>query len=654
MDGFLPVSRDEMESRGWYYCDFLIVTGDAYVDHPSFGTAVISRVLEAEGYRVAVLAQPNWKDTSDFLKMGRPRYAVLIGAGNLDSMVAHYTAAKKRRSDDFYSPGKKAGLRPDRATIVYANRAREAFPDVPIVIGGLEASLRRFAHYDYWEDKVRRPILLDAKADMLIYGMGESAVIDIARQLSHGAKINEIKGVRGTAYIAGDNSECTFDAVECASFESVRDNKSDYAQANMIQYEEHDPIRGRAIIQMCDERPQITNPPAMPLDTKEFDRISELPYMREPHPSYDALGGVPAIEEVRFSVIHNRGCFGACNFCALAFHQGRMVTSRSHESVIDEVKKFTSHPDFKGYVHDVGGPTANFRRPSCKTQLSDGMCRGKNCLTPTPCKNLDADHTDYLKLLRKLREIPGIKKVFVRSGLRFDYLMCDKSGEFFAELVKHHISGQLKVAPEHCMDNVLDYMGKPHNEVYNKFMDKYRRLNQKYSKDQYLVPYLISSHPGSTIHDAVALAEYLNSGGRQPEQVQDFYPTPGTLSTCMYHTGIDPRTMEPVFVPRSFHEKAMQRAMLQWKRPEKRRLVIEALKAAGREDLIGFGKHCLVRPDTRRTEPGRTRKEAGKGKTTRAKAKAPSGRAPAKPNRKPKTGAKTEKPFETNKNRRKK
>jgi uncharacterized radical SAM protein YgiQ len=593
---FLPVSREEMLARGWYYYDFLLVTGDAYVDHPSFGAAVIGRVLEADGYRVAVLAQPDWKSTGDFLAMGRPRYAALVGAGNLDSMVAHYTAAKKRRSEDFYSPGKRAGLRSDRAAIVYANRAREAFPDLPVVLGGLEASLRRFAHYDYWEDKVRRPVLFDAKADILVYGMGENATREIAGRLSKGIPVRELTDIRGTAFIAEQASDCRFPYVECASCEEVSSNKRQYAQANMLQYEEHDPVRGKAVLQRCSDRLLIVNPPQPPLMTKEFDRISELPYTREVHPMYNALGGVPAIEEVRFSVIHNRGCFGACNFCALAFHQGRMVTARSHESVLREVKGFVNHPEFKGYVHDIGGPTANFRGPSCKGQLKNGLCRGKSCLTPSPCKNLETDHTDYLQLLRKAAAVPGVKKVFIRSGIRFDYLMTDRNGEFFAELVKSHISGQLKVAPEHCVDDVLDFMGKPHHDVYVKFEEKYNKLNERYGKKQFLVPYLISSHPGSTLSDAVRLAEYLNKRGVQPEQVQDFYPTPGTLSTCMYYTELDPRTLKPVFVPKSAREKAMQRALLQWKRPEKRQLVLDALRETGREDLIGFGKHFLVPP----------------------------------------------------------
>ena len=631
---FLPVSKEDMQERGWWWYDFLLVTGDAYVDHPSFGPAVIARVLEADGYRVAVLAQPDWHSAADFLAFGRPRLGVLIGAGNLDSMVAHYTAAKKRRSEDFYSPGKKAGKRPDRATIVYANRAREAFgSEVPIIIGGLEASLRRFAHYDYWDDKVRRSILFDSGADLLVYGMAEEAEREIARRLKKKIPVSEMHDIRGTAFIAASPSECAFESVSVPSYAEVRENKRLYADATRIEYREHDPVRGKAIIQEHDGRYLIVNPPMMPLETKELDRVAELPYVRTYHPMYEAEGGVPAIEEVRFSVIHNRGCFGGCNFCALAFHQGRMVTSRSHESVIREVTELTKLPDFKGYINDVGGPSANFRHHSCKKQAKFGMCPDKRCLAPTPCPNLDADHSDYLALLRKLRSIPGVKKVFVRSGIRYDYMLEDKNDDFFTELVRYHISGQLKVAPEHCIDGVLDYMGKPHIEVYERFMDKYRRLNDRYSKEQYVVPYLMSSHPGSTLGDAVALAEYLNKKGRQPEQVQDFYPTPGTVSTCMYYTEIDPMTMKQVYVAKSFHEKAMQRALLQWKRPDKRRLVIEALKEAGIEDLIGYGPECLVRPDVpkRKTPPAKKPEEpkkpsAPKSKKGWAKAKPKPGR----------------------------
>lgn len=594
---FLPVSKQDMAERGWDSYDFLVITGDAYVDHPTFGPAIISRLLEHEGYRVAILAQPDWRKAESFTALGRPRLAVLISSGNIDSMVAHYTVAKRRRQDDAYSPGNKAGLRPDHAVVVYANKVREAFGDIPVVIGGLEASLRRFAHYDYWDDKVRRSVLLDSQADLLVYGMGETATKEIAARLASGTPIGEITDVRGTAFLADNPSACAYPMVEVASFETVAGDKRAYAEANMTEYKEHDPIVGRAILQRHGRDLLVVNPPAMPLTTEELDLVAELPYVREPHPMYDSMGGVPAIEEVRFSVAHNRGCFGACNFCSLAFHQGRIISSRSHESVIREVTALTKHPGFKGYIHDVGGPTANFRRPACKKQMKAGLCKNRACLSPEACPNLDADHTDYLMLLRKLREIPGIKKIFIRSGIRFDYMMKDKSGEFFADLVKHHVSGQLKVAPEHCVNSVLDYMGKPHIKVYEKFRQKYERLNQKYGKEQYLVPYLMSSHPGCTLEDAVKLAEWLNKSGRQPEQVQDFYPTPGTLSTCMYHTGIDPRTMQPVFVPTNPHDKAMQRALMQWKRPEKRPLVLEALHRAHREDLIGFGKHCLVRPN---------------------------------------------------------
>ena len=595
---FLPVSREEMHERGWWWYDFLVVGGDAYIDHPSFGTAVIARVLEAEGYRVAVLCQPDWHSADAFRDMGAPRLGVMIGAGNLDSMVAHYTASKHKRREDFYSPGKKMGLRPDRAVIVYANRSREAFgPDMPIVIGSLEASLRRFAHYDYWEDKVRRSVIFDARADLLVYGMGEYATIEIAKALKKKKPISELYDIRGTAYIAKEAPE---DALMLPSFEEVSRSKRAYAEATRIEYAEHDPVRGRRMAQAHGDRYLVVNPPAMPLSREELDRVAELPYTREVHPMYDAMGGVPAIEEVRFSVIHNRGCFGGCNFCALAFHQGRMVTSRSHESVIREVTAMTKHPLWKGYVSDVGGPSANFRHPSCAQQLKNGMCANRSCLAPTPCRNIDADHSDYLALLRKLRAIPGVKKVFVRSGIRYDYMLCDRKGDFFAELVKYHISGQLKVAPEHCIDSVLDYMGKPHIDVYERFMEKYRSLNARYDKEQYVVPYLMSSHPGSTLESAIALALYLKKTGRRPEQVQDFYPTPGTVSTCMYYTGLDPRTMEPVYVPRTPEEKAMQRALLQFQNPANRRLVLEALRKAGREDLIGFGKGCLVPPYERR------------------------------------------------------
>ena len=555
-----------MLERGWDWYDILLVTGDAYVDHPSFGTAVIGRVLERAGYRVAVLAQPDWHSAAAFEAMGRPELGVFLNAGNLDSMVAHYTASKKRRSEDFYSPGRKAGLRPDRAVIVYANRAREAFPGTKILLGGLEASLRRFAHYDYWDDAVRRSVLIDAKADILIYGMGETATLEAADRIRDR---RPLYGIRGSAVVL---DKPPAGALELPSFEEVAADKTLYARAARRENAEHDPIRGRTMVQ------------------------------RHGDPMYDAQGGVPAIEEVRFSVIHNRGCFGGRNFCSLAFHQGRMVTSRNHESVIAEVRAMTKHPLWKGYVSDVGGPTADFRSPSCKKQLRDGMCPLKHCLTPKPCKHLEADHSDYLALLRKLREIPGVKKVFVRSGIRFDYVLCDKNSPFLSELVRYHISGQLKVAPEHCVDSVLGYMGKPPSAVYERFLEKYAALNRRYGKDQFLVPYLMSSHPGSTLSDAVALALYLKKHNARPEQVQDFYPTPGTISTCMYYTGIDPITMKEVYVPRSPKEKAMQRALLQYTVPKNAPLVREALRACGREDLIGTGPHCLVRPERNKRE----------------------------------------------------
>ena len=615
---FLPVSKEDMARRGWEEYDFLLITGDAYVDHPTFGPAVIGRVLEAEGYRVAVLAQPDWRKLSSFTALGRPRLGVLISAGNLDSMVAHYTVAKKRRHDDAYSPGRKAGLRPDRATIVYSNRVREAFGHIPIIIGGLEASLRRFAHYDYWSDEVRRSILLDAQADLLTYGMGETASREIAARLASGTPVGEITDVRGTCFVGDHPGQCAYPMVECPSYEEVSGDRRAYARANMLQYDEHDPVRGRAVLQRHGNRLLIVNPPAMPLTREELDFVAELPYVREPHPMYEAMGGVPAIEEVRFSITHNRGCFGACNFCSLAFHQGRIITSRSHESVLREAQALTKHPGFKGYIHDVGGPTANFRRPACANQLKHGACKNRNCLAPEACPNLDADHTDYLNLLRKIRELPGVKKVFIRSGIRFDFMMKDRGGEFFAELVKHHISGQLKVAPEHCVDTVLDYMGKPHVAVYERFRQKYEKLNARYGMNQYLVPYLMSSHPGCTLKQAVELAEWLHRYGVQPEQVQDFYPTPGTLSTCMYYTELDPRTMEPVYVPKSPEEKAMQRALMQWKRPDKRPLVLAALRRTGREDLIGYGKRCLVRPEAARRDARsgeeKWRNEQGRGR----------------------------------------
>ncbi len=596
MSEFLPISRAGMEARGWYYCDFLLVTGDAYIDHPSFGTAVISRVLEAAGYRVAILSQPDFRDERDFLAMGRPRYAVLVNAGNIDSMVAHYTAAKKRRHDDAYTPGGLGGKRPDRAATVYAMLARRAFPGLPVYLGGLEASLRRFAHYDYWSDQVMPSILLTSGADGLMYGMGERSVVALAGNLKRGLSGAEaLRDVRGAAYVSSAPA-ASFPTVECPSLEEVCADKAAYARSVKMQYDQADHVTGKAVLQRHGRRVLVQNPPALPLTTEEMDRVYGLPYTRAYHPSYETLGGVPAIAEVQFSIIHNRGCFGACNFCALAFHQGRYLSVRSHASVLREAEQMIQMPGFKGYIHDVGGPTANFRHPSCKKQEKQGLCVERRCLFPRACPQLEADHRDYLALLRRLRALPGVKKVFVRSGLRYDYMMADRDDTFFMELVQHHISGQLKVAPEHMSDNVLFYMGKPSFSVYEEFRKRYTRINEKLGRKQYLVPYLMSSHPGATLQDAVDLACYLNKIGYMPEQVQDFYPTPGTLSTAMYYTGIDPRTMQPVYVAKTPREKAMQRALLQWRRTDKRKLVLEALREAGREDLIGYGKGCLVKP----------------------------------------------------------
>ena len=617
MNQFLPVTKADLAERGWEEFDFLVITGDAYVDHPSFGPAIISRVLEAEGYRVAILAQPDWRKAGSFTALGRPRLGVLLSSGNIDSMVAHYTVAKKRRHDDAYSPGNRAGLRPDRAVIVYANKVREAFGDIPLVIGGLEASLRRFAHYDYWEDKVRRAILFDSQADLLVYGMGERATREIAARLASGTPIREITDVKGTTFIAKDPSACAYPKVECPSFEAVSTDKRAYAQANQIQYEEHDPVRGKAILQRHGDRLLVVNPPAMPLTTAELDFVAELPYVREPHPMYDEMGGVPAIEEVRFSVTHNRGCFGACNFCSLAFHQGRTISCRSHESVIREVTALTHHPGFKGYIHDVGGPAATFRRPSCQKQLKHGMCKNRACLAPEACPNLDADHTDYMMLLRKLRAIPGVKKVFIRSGIRFDYVMADPDPDrtFLRELVEHHVSGQLRVAPEHVSDTVLAAMGKPPRAVYDAFCDAFEEINRETGKKQFVVPYLMSSHPGSTLAEAIELAEYVRDMGFNPEQVQDFYPTPSTISTCMYYTGLDPLTMEPIYVPRTPHEKALQRALIQYRNLANYDLVREALVKAGRTDLIGWDEQCLIRPKRpkKRDADGGAPKGKGRG-----------------------------------------
>ncbi|ABN52326.1 MAG TPA: YgiQ family radical SAM protein [Hungateiclostridium thermocellum] len=607
---FLPITREDMKNRGWDELDFLYISGDAYVDHPSFGHAIITRLLESEGYRVGIVAQPDWRKDDDFLALGKPRLAVLISSGVIDSMVNHYTASKKPRSDDLYSPGGKSHRRPDRAVIVYTNKARQLFRDVPVIIGGIEASLRRFAHYDYWDDRVRRSILVDSKADLLIYGMGEKPILEIARYLSMGVPIKKIQNVRGTAFLARkedlhgelrkfiDNSEDKPEKgyILLPSFEEVSTSKRKYAEAFMIQYNEQDPYTGSVLVQPHGDRFVAQNPPAYPLSEKEMDRIYSLPYERTYHPVYDKDGGVPAIEEVQFSITSHRGCYGGCSFCALNFHQGRIIQKRSQASIINEARKLTWLPGFKGYIHDVGGPTANFRNKACKKQEISGACKERQCLYPKPCKNLIVDHSEYLELLRKLREIPEIKKVFIRSGIRYDYLMLDKNDDFFVELCRHHVSGQLKVAPEHVVDRVLEKMGKPQREVYDRFVKKFYEINRKIGKEQYLVPYLISSHPGSDLNAAIELAEYLRDINYTPQQVQDFYPTPGTLSTCMFYTGLDPRTMKKVYVPRSPKEKAMQRALLQFRRKENYKLVYEALKLAHREDLIGYGRKCLIKP----------------------------------------------------------
>lgn len=592
---FLPVCKSDMNERGYDCLDFLFISGDAYVDHPSFGPAIITRLLEADGFKVGFIAQPDWNDIKSFTIMGTPKLGVLISSGNIDSMVNQYTVAKKRRHFDSYSPGGKTGKRPDRATIVYANKAREAFKDTPIILGGIEASLRRFAHYDYWDNKVRRSILLDSKADLLVYGMGEKAILEIANLLRYGKDVKEIHNVRGTSYVS-NNIDDLDEYIKTPSFEDVSTNKEEYAKAFKIQYEQQDAVYGATIVQPHDNRFVIQNPPSIPMTTKELDMVYDLPYARSFHPMYEKYGGIPAIEEVKFSITSHRGCFGGCSFCALTFHQGRTIQQRSHESILKEVNKLVEDPEFKGYIHDVGGPTANFRNTACSKQETKGVCKNRQCLFPSPCKNLIVDHSDYLGLLRKIRNVPGVKKVFIRSGIRYDYLIYDKNNEFINELCKYHISGQLKVAPEHISDRVLSSMGKPNRSVYERFVKKYNDINKKLNKKQYLVPYLMSSHPGSDLYAAIELAEYIRDMGYNPEQVQDFYPTPGSLSTCMYYTEIDPRDMRKVYVPKNPHEKAMQRALLQFKDPKNYRLVHEALIKAGREDLIGFNKKCLIKP----------------------------------------------------------
>ncbi len=595
---FLPITRDDMNRLGWDRPDFVLVTGDAYVDHPSFGTAIISRVLEHAGYRIAILPQPDYKSKMDFTRFGRPRLGFLVNSGNIDSMVAHYTVSKKKRSYDYYSPGGKTGKRPDRAVIVYCNRIREAYGDVPIILGGLEASLRRFAHYDYWDNKVRRSILVDSRADMLTYGMGEAILLRLAALLDKGIPIRKIRDVRGTVYLCGRDDPVFFGTAGGYDYNQLKTDKKVYAQAFAVQYREQDSQYGKAIIEYYDEKKLVQNPPMPPLEQEELDQVYALPYTRTYHPSYEAAGGVPAIQEVAFSITHNRGCFGACNFCALAFHQGRSVRSRSIASVVEEAKLLTQLPGFKGYIHDIGGPTANFRAPACEKQKTHGVCPDKKCLFPKPCSQLKADHSEYIRLLKQVEQLPGVKKVFIRSGIRYDYLLADKDEQFFKKLVRDHVSGQLKVAPEHCTPSVLHCMGKPDIQVYERFRKRYFELTKSYNKEQYLVPYLMSSHPGSTLNDAVELALYLKQSGYLPEQVQDFYPTPGTASTVMFYTGLDPFTGKPVYVPSSYEEKQMQRALLQWNKPEFAPLVRKALQACGRTERIGFGPGCLVRPET--------------------------------------------------------
>ena len=607
MSSFLPVTAEEMRQRGWSAPDFVYVTGDAYVDHPSFGTATISRVLESHGYKVCILSQPDWKRDDSVAIFGRPRLGFLVSSGNMDSMVNHYYVSRKRRHTDAYTPGGVIGKRPDRAATVYCNLIRRTYKDVPIILGGIEASLRRMAHYDYWSDSFKRSVLLDSQADLISYGMGEKSIVQIAEALEAGIAVKDITFVAGTVYRTA-NPDSVYDALMLPSYEEMKQKPALYAKSFKLQYDNTDPIRGRTMVEGYGDRLFVVqNPPQRPLSTEEMDQIYSLPYMRTSHPSYNAAGGVPATAEIKFSLVSSRGCFGGCSFCSLTFHQGRTVQVRSHESLLEEAKLLIADPDFKGYIHDVGGPTANFRHPSCQKQLTRGVCQNRQCLYPSPCPNLDAGHSDYVSLLQKLRALPGVKKVFIRSGIRFDYLLADKDDTFLKELIAHHISGQLKVAPEHISDAVLRRMGKPPNAVYEAFAAKYRQLNARMGKQQFLVPYLMSSHPGSTLKEAVELAEYLRDLGYMPQQVQDFYPTPSTLSTVMYYTGIDPRDGSKVYVCRNPHEKAMQRALIQYRDPANYTLVREALRKAGREDLIGYDKKCLIRP-----APGQARPQKDK------------------------------------------
>ena len=623
---FLPITKQEMLERGIAQPDFVYVIGDAYVDHPSFGHAIISRILESHGYSVVIISQPDWRNPKSIDIFGRPRLGFLVSGGNMDSMVNHYSVTRHRRKTDSFTPGGVMGKRPDYATVVYCNLIRQTYKDVPILIGGIEASLRRLAHYDYWSDAMKRSILLDSQADLLMYGMGERSIVEIADALNAGMDVKDITYIDGTVFKCRELDE-SLPTIILPGYEELQKNKRTYAESFKIQYGNCDPFTAKRLAEPYGKEYVVQNPPQKPLTMEEMDAVYDLPYCRAYHPSYEKLGGVPAIEEVKFSLVSNRGCFGACSFCALTFHQGRIVQVRSHESILAEAEKMVKDPDFKGYIHDVGGPTANFRHPACEKQMTKGACGGRQCLYPTPCKNMNADHSDYVALLRKLRKIPGVKKVFVRSGIRFDYLLADSKDTFFRELVQYHISGQLKVAPEHVSDAVLCRMGKPRNAVYNRFVDKYFALNKQYNMNQFLVPYLMSSHPGSTMKEAVELAEYIRDMGYNPEQVQDFYPTPSTLSTVMYYTGLDPRTMEKVYVPTDPHEKAMQRALIQYRNPKNYYLVKEALIAAHREDLIGSGPKCLIRAVPPRSggytsaskAPGKPAKSTAPGKGNNAK-----------------------------------
>ena len=622
MKDFLPITKEEMLERGWDQVDFAYIIADAYVDHSSFGPAIISRVLEANGYKVGIISQPDWKDDESINIFGRPRLGFLVSGGNMDSMVNHYSVSKKRRSTDAFTPGGVIGKRPDYATVVYCNLIRHTYKDVPIIIGGIEASLRRLAHYDYWSDSLKRSILLDSQADLISYGMGERSIVEIADALNSGLSISDITFIDGTVYKT-KSLENVYDYEMLPSYDELKANKMNYAKSFYPQYCNTDPFTGKRLVEPYDNgRYVVQNPAAKPLSESEIDRVYSLPYMRTYHPSYEKLGGVPAIQEIKFSLASCRGCFGGCSFCALTFHQGRIIQSRSHQSLLIEAEKMTHEPDFKGYIHDVGGPSANFRKPACEKQLEKGVCKNRQCLFPKPCSNMKVSHKDYIELLRKLREIPKVKKVFIRSGIRFDYVMADKDDTFIKELCKYHVSGQLKVAPEHVSDKVLALMGKPSNNVYRAFIEKYKKVNEQLGMEQFVVPYLMSSHPGSSLKEAIELAEYLRDIGYMPEQVQDFYPTPSTISTCMYYTGVDPRNMQPVYVTHNPHEKAMQRALIQYRNPANYELVEEALRKAGREDLIGFGPKCLIRPRKNPPKKPGERPAAGKKNSLSSKTRA--------------------------------